>query len=218
MDDERFQKRISQTVVDIYPLDRMLPAETVYSIFVMEYARSNDKNLFFRDKKFQRLREGYFALFPILALKDLSGKEHYLMFPSDPSNDVYTFYVKEEAESKFVGYKLDIKEFTNFSDSFVSFVEKVIIPKLDIYNIVIGTYRKIEGKDLKFLSDHLKNKDSGVKIWLVASPTEENDNENVARVVAIGKEGVFYDKIINLDEWIDKSKPVKIYQDVIRIK
>jgi hypothetical protein len=52
----------------------------------------------------------------------------------------------------------------------------------------------------------------------VANHTEENNNENISRVVMIGKDGVLYDKVINLDEWLDKNKPLKIYQDVIRIK
>lgn len=218
MDNERLHERISQTAVDIYPLDRMLPAETVFSIFTKEYAKSDDKGLFFRNKKFQRLREGYFALFPVVALQDISGKEHYLMFPSDPSNDVYVFCVQGETDSKFNGYKFDVKEFTSFSDSFISFAEKKIIPKIDIYNMVIGTHRKIEGIDLKFLSDHLKNNNSEAKIWLVGNPTEDNDNESIAKVTMIDKEGFLYDKIINLDKWLDKNKPLKIYQDIIRIK
>src|SRR4030042_3369814 len=217
MNDEQLQKRISQTVFDIYPLDRMLPVETVYSIFLKEYAQSDDKSIFFHDRKFQRLIEGYFALFLAVSLKDMLGKEHYLMFPGDPSNDVYTFYIQDEDKTKSVGYRFDIKEFTSFSDSFISFAEKVIIPKIDIYNIAVGTHRKIEGKDLKFLSNYLKSKSSDAKIWLIGSPIEENNNENISKVTVINKEGFIYDKVIDLNKWLNNT-PLDIYQNIIRIK
>jgi len=41
MEDKQFQKRISETVRDVFPLDRVIPVETVYSIFAQEYKRTN---------------------------------------------------------------------------------------------------------------------------------------------------------------------------------
>jgi hypothetical protein len=56
--EEEFQKRISEMKTDIFPLDRMLPPETVFSIFRQEYNKRNDKSAFFKDRKFQRMRGG----------------------------------------------------------------------------------------------------------------------------------------------------------------
>ncbi|MBW1853794.1 MAG: hypothetical protein JRJ00_03800 [Deltaproteobacteria bacterium] len=218
MDDKQFQKRISETVVDIYPLDRLLPIETVYSIFEREYARTDNKNVFFRERKFQRLREGYFSLFAAISLTDTSNKNHYLMFPGNPSNDVHICYCKNKSKSEFVGYEFDIKEFTSFSDSFTGFIKKKIVPKVDIYNLIIATYRKIDGKDLRYLIDCLKFKDSDIKVWLVGNPFEENNDKDISKVTIIDKDRILYDKTINLNEWLDRRKPEIIYQDTIRFK
>src|SRR3989344_3137369 len=89
LDEKQFQKRISDTAIDIFPIDRILPIETVFSFFSQEYTKTNDRNLFFRDRKFQRLREGYFAMFIALSLNETSGNKHFLMFPSAKDKDVY---------------------------------------------------------------------------------------------------------------------------------
>jgi len=212
-DKKELQKRILGTKKDIFPLDRLLPLETVYSIFLEEYTKTNDRNLFFRDRKFQRLREGYFSLFVAISLDDVSGNKHHLLFPSSQDNDVYIAFPKGE---KFEGFEFDVKEFTNWSNSFTDFVNESIIPKIDIYNIIIATYRKIEGNDLKLLVDCLNKKNTSSRIWIVASPTEENDNNEISHVSIIDRNGFVYDKTINLNDWINKNKPQVVYQDVVR--
>lgn len=212
-DKDKLQKRILETQKDIFPLDRLLPLETVYLIFIEEYAKTNDRNLFFRDRKFQRLREGYFSLFVAISLNDTSQNKHLLLFPSSQDNDVYIVFSKGE---KFEGSAFDVKEFTNWSDSFTDFVNESIIPKIDIYNIIIATYRKIDGDDLKFLVDCLNKKNTSSRIWIVASPTEENDNNEISHISIIDRSGLVYDKTINLNGWIDKDKPQVVYQDVVR--
>jgi hypothetical protein len=212
--EKQFKKRISDTVIEIFPIDRILPLETVFSIFSQEYAKTKDRNLFFRDRKFQRLREGYFSIFVALSLNDTSENEHFLLFPSAQDNDVYIAFPKDE---KLEGFAFDVKEFTNWSSSFSDFVNEKVIPKIDIYNLIIATYRKIDGNDLKFLIDCLKQKNVTSRVWIVASPTEENDNNEISNVTIIDRNGLVYNKTIDLNKWIDKNKTPVIYQDVVRL-
>lgn len=211
---EQFKKRVSETKNDIFPLDRLLPLETVYSIFREEYIKTDDRNLFFRDRKFQRLREGYFTLFATIFLNETTKKRHLLFFPSTQDTDVYIAYPKGD---KLNGYAFDVKEFTNWSDSFANFVDKSIIPKADIYNLIIATYRKIDGNDLACLIKRLNQKDILAKVWLIGAPREENNDKEIAKVTIVDKNGLVYDKTINLDDWIDKNKQTIIYQDVVRL-
>jgi len=210
----KFKKRILTTKIEIFPLDRLLPLETVYSIFVEKYSKTNDRNLFFCDRKFQRLREGYFSIFVAISLNDTSKNKHLLLFPSSQNNDVHFAFPKGE---KLEGFAFDVKEFTNWSDSFVDFANKSIFPKIGIYNLIIATYRKIDGNDLNFLVDHLIKENISSRIWIVASPTEENENNEISHVTIVDRNGLIYDKTINLNDWIDKDKQQIVYQDLVRI-
>lgn len=207
------KKRILETRIEIFPLDRLLPLETVYLISVEEYSKTNDRNLLFRDRKFQRLREGYFSMFVAISLNDTSDNKHLLLFPSSQDNDVYIAFSKGE---KLEGFAFDVKEFTNWSKSFVDFANEKIFPKIGIYNLIIATYRKMDGNDLKFLVDYLDQKNISSRIWIVASPTEENDNNEISQVTIVDRNGLVYDKTINLNDWIDKDKQQVVYQDVVR--
>ena len=124
---EELKKRILNMKKEIFPLDRLLPLETVYSIFVEEYSKTNDRNLFFRDRKFQRLREGYFSIFVAISLNDTSENKYLLLFPSSQDNDVYIAFPKGEKVGVFA---FDVKEFTNWSNSFVDFANESIFPKI----------------------------------------------------------------------------------------
>ena len=68
MNDEKIKKRIAETEHEIFPLDRLLSLESIYLIFQQEYAKSEDRNLFFKDPKYQRLREGFFLMFVVISL------------------------------------------------------------------------------------------------------------------------------------------------------
>ncbi len=207
-------KRIFETKIDIFPLDRLLPLETVYKIFVEEYTKTNDKNYFFRNRKFQRLREGYTALSVAISLNQTTNKNHFLLFPSKPDNDVNILYPNDD---KFVGYEFDVKEFTNWSDSFTNFVDKTIIPKINIYNLIIATYRDINNTELTYLVNCLKDKKISTKIWLVGSSTQKHTNYKITKIIIVDHKGIAYDKTINLDDWIDKNKQPIIYQDIVRL-
>jgi len=211
--DKELKRRILETKKEIFPLDRLLPLETVYSIFLEEHSKTSDRNLFFRDRKFQRLREGYFSIFVAISLNDTLKNKHLLLFPSSQDNDVYITFPKRE---KLEGFAFDVKEFTNWSNSFVDFANESIFPKIGIYNLIIATYRKMDGNDLKFLVDYLNQKNISSRIWIVASPTEENDNNEISRVTIVDRNGLVYDKTINLNDWIDKDKQQVVYQDVVR--
>lgn len=221
MNDEFFTKRISETKTEIFPLDRLLPLESIYVIFEQEYKKLEEKSVFFRDRRFQRLREGYFSMFVAIYLQDINGKVPYLVFPSKPSNDVYIAYRMNDYEEqvlKLKAHEFDIKEFTDYSSSFDKFVLEKIIPKIDIYNIVISTYRKIDANDIKPLIDYLQYKNLATEIWILGAPTEIKQDYNISNVTVINKNGIVYDKIINLTDWIDKNKQPIVFQDVIHFK
>ena len=82
--DKFLQTQIKKMKTEIFPLDRMLPFGTVFKIFKDEYKRSNNKKLFFSDRRYQRLREGYFALFVAAALNYWEKKDHFLQFVKYP--------------------------------------------------------------------------------------------------------------------------------------
>ncbi|MBP6854881.1 MAG: hypothetical protein KBD26_03090 [Candidatus Pacebacteria bacterium] len=223
MNDEFLQKRIAETEHEIFPLDRLLSLESIYLIFQQEYAKSEDRNLFFKDPKYQRLREGYFSMFVAISLQDTlaSRKRHYLIFPSDPSNDVYIGYRSNDEKEpipKLTTYEFDIKEYTNWSPNFEEFAKKSIIPKIDIYNIAIPTYRKMDGQDLQLLVDYLKANDLTRRIWILGLPSDAVEDTDISDVTIIDKDGIVYHKTINLSEWIDKTETPMIFQDVIRFK
>ncbi len=223
MNDEFFKKRITETKHEIFPLDRLLSLESIYRIFQEEYAKSEDKNLFFKDPKYQRLREGYFSMFVVISLQDtlISGKRHYLIFPSDPSNDVYIGYRSNDDKEpipKLTTYEFDIKEYTNWSPNFEEFVRKSVIPKVSIYNISVPTYRKMDGQDLQLLIDYLKANNLTRRIWILGLPSDTVENYDISDVTIIDKDGIVYHKTIDLGEWIDKTEVPVIFQDVIRFK
>ena len=162
MNNQEFQKHIQQTEEDIFPLDRILPLATVYRIFKKHYEKIDDKSIFRRDRKYQRLREGLSVLFVGCFLKKHTGFEHFIVFPKDPSNDVNFLHFKNPDE--YTAYKLecDVKEFTDYSDSFTSFITQKVIPKIHLYNIIIPIDTNIDGHDLELLIDVLQQTERSV--------------------------------------------------------
>lgn len=221
MDQSQFKKRILDTEWDIYPLEKLLPLETVYGIFKDEYSKSEDRNLFFRDRKFQRLREGYFAIFVAISLQDVSEKTHFLFFPKIHDNDVDIIYRsnnESEESTEMSGYRFDVKEYTNWSTNFEEFMKNSIIPKIGIYNITVATYREMNGQDLGILVSYLKEKDFSSKIWILSLPSGEIEDYSISQVTVINKEGIIYNETINLNDWMQKEPVSMVFQDVIRYK
>lgn len=214
MNKEDLKRKILETKQDIFPLDKLLPLETVYFMWKEEYVKTNDRNLFFRDRKFQRLREGYFSLFAAISLNQTTKHKHLLLFPSVQDNDVYLVYPNK---NNLVGYAFDVKEFTNWSDSFAEFVNRSIIPKIHIYNLIIATYRKIDRYDLDYLITVLEEKNIDKRVWVVSAPTEDHDNNDISKVTIVDKSGLVYDQILDVGDWVDKKAPTIVYQDHVRL-
>lgn len=217
MDANFLKKRINQTRHDIFPLDRMLSLEAVYAIFREHYDKEPNKGVFMRDRKYQRLREGYSGLFVAISLQDTSENKqrHFMSFPEKPDND---FYIMHQMNATQMGtYEFDAKEFTNYSPSFKEFVDQKIAPRIGTYNIVITTYRKIEGMDAKYLINLLQKESAPRQIWLLGAPTKNEENSDI-KVSIMGKSGVVYNEIINLNDWLDKTRPAQVYHDMLRLK
>ncbi|MFA7286735.1 MAG: hypothetical protein WC052_03700 [Patescibacteria group bacterium] len=221
IEDQFLKKRISETENDIFPLDRLLSVESVYLIFQREYAKEKNKEIFFKDRKFQRLREGYFAMFVAISLQDTSGKPHYLVFPSNPANDVYIAYqinVEKGEKPKFGAYEFDIKEYTNWSKNFEEFTENSVIPKIHVYNIAIPTYREMDGHDIDTLINYLQSENLANRTWILGLPTEADYSHSISAVTIISKEGIVYEKTIDLEDWVSNNRTPLVFQDVIRFK
>lgn len=222
MDEKFLWQRIAETKTEIFPLDRLLPLETVYSIFEDEYAKTVDKHIFFKDRRYQRLREGYFAIFVALSIMDPANKPHYLVFPSNPSNDLYVASRMSVEQNgtipKLLAYEFDIKEFTNWSPNFRDFTIEKIIPRIGSYNIAIPTYRAIQRKDLEILVQHLNTYNLNSKIWILGKVTDDDYDYTSSRVSIFSKDGLIYDNVINLNKELDRTAPRLVYQDVIRFK
>lgn len=219
MHEDIFNKRILNTKTEIFPLDRLLPLDSVYTIFLEQYNKQPNKEIFFKERKFQRLREGYFSLFTALSLNDLWKKNHLVVFPENPSNDVYILekpgggnLLRDQAMT----YAFDIKEYTEFSGSFADFVQKSIIPNVGIYNLVIGTHKDIGEEEIKDLIHLLPNDHS--KVWIIGASSPEDDNDHSGRVFILAKEGLIYAGDIKLSDYLNKTESVIICQDVLRIK
>ena len=121
-------------------------------------------------------------------------------------------------ETQRENYEINEKEITNHSLSFEEKKKKSIAPKIGVYNIVITTYRNVGQKEAKYLIDFLQAKNISRQIWFLGAPTENEENPDISRVSIIGKSGIAYDAIINLNDWLDKTKPVAIFHDTLRLK
>lgn len=210
------KKRIAEMRHNIFPLDRIISLEMVYSIFFSYYSEEPNKGVFFRDRKYQRLREGYIGLFVAASLQHSSGKRYFMYFPEKDDNDFYV--MRQATENQFDTFEFDAKEFTDYSPSFDEFTEKKIAPRIETYNIAIATYRNIGATEVKCLIDLLQKENTPRQIWLMGAATPNDENQDISRVSIIGKEGVAYDEVINLNDWIDKTKPGQVFHDTFRFK
>ena len=221
MDGQFLEKRINEMETDIFPLDRLANLEAIYQIFNQEYVKTENKSTFLKDRNFQRLREGYFAMFVAISLQDDTTDIQYLLFPSSPDNDVYIGYWKNvdtQEKPKIFASEFDIKEYTDWSPDFTTFFNESIVSKINIYNIAIATYRGMDGNDLQIIINYLNSNLIDKRIWLLGLPNEEEEDYNISKVTIVSKNGIEYEKTLNLLDWVDKTKTPMIYQDVVRFK
>ena len=221
--DEFLQTQIKKMKTEIFPLDRLLPLSTVFKIFKDEYKKSDNKKLFFSDRRYQRLREGYFALFVAVALNYWEKKDHFLQFPENPQNDVNILSVKEMNDKKSETWQLpcDVKEYTEYSDSFEDFIIDKVIPRINIYNVIIGTYLSIQ--DVRPVINYIKNQEKRLTVWIVSSRDQVSTDFTTGIVTmihpnnanAILQEEVALDNDI---EQINTGEPILIFQNLLRHK
>jgi len=219
--DKFLQTQIKKMKTEIFPLDRVLSLGTVFKIFKDEYKRSDNKKLFFSDRRYQKLREGYFALFVAAALNYWEKKDHFLQFPEDPQNDVNILSVKEMSSKKSEMWQLlcDIKEYTEYSGSFENFITGKVIPKINIYNIIIGTYLTIQ--DIRPAINSIKNQEKRLTVWIVSSKDPLGIDFTTGIVTMIHPNNNILQKEIDLNnniEQIDNGKPILIFQNLLRHK
>lgn len=218
---EEIQKRIMSTKVDIFPLDRILPLSTVYKLVTDEYDRHIDKEDLLRNRKFQRLREGYFSLFVGVFLSKQNSKPYFLVFPEGSDNDVNFLSEKDISAARPEYWKLicDVKEYTAFEHGgFRNFVEKAVLPKIraKAYHVVIGLHENISGEELSIL-DNVCSKSS--TIWLVSNtnPDGLNFSEGIVNMFQ-GGGNITQEKInLLLDIPYLETTPI-VFQDKLRDK
>ncbi len=217
--DNFLHNQIQKMETEIFPLDRLLPLSTVLKIFKNEYEKNTNKNSFFSDRKYQRLREGYFALFVATALNFWERKDHFLHFSKDPQNDVNILSVKEMNDKKSEMWKLpcDIKEYTQYSPDLKKFIEDKIIPKLNIYNIIIGTYLGIE--DIRPIIKLIKEQKDRLTVWIVSSSGQDEDNFKIGIVTMVHPNNEIFQRDVNLNNEIKiDNKPILVFQNFLRDK
>ncbi len=218
MKESEILKRIRNTKTDIFPLDKFLPMDTVYTLFHNEYIKEEEKNKFLNNRVYSRLREGYYALFATLAYSLRVKKQHLVVFPSDPSNDFYMVELNLATESK--GYCFDVKEYTPYTGSFEVFLQETIFPIIDnnTYDLVIGLHVSVSPTEQKLLYEYLVSKQSKRMVYLVGAHSEENDNEDISRVIAITEKGVAQNEVINLKDYLHVQDTVVVFQDLVKFK
>jgi hypothetical protein len=214
---EELHRRIVETKYDIFPIGKMLPLASVHHFIVEEYKKAPEE-AGFHERKYQRLREGYFALFVAAALSKGPGGEHYMRFPLHNDNDVDILSVNDLKSPRPKFWKLicDVKEFTPHSQSFVDFVEKAVKPKLKAgaYHIIIGMEADAPGSLLKNLSILSKKT---ATVWVVSSPSPSNQSYNKMLVTRLQGESAIYQEEIDLLKDVPLTgEPPIVFQDDLR--
>lgn len=214
---EELHKRIVETKHDVFPIGKMLPLSSVHHYIVEEYKRA-PADVSFYESKYQRLREGYFALFVAVSLNKGPGGEHYMHFPEHSDNDVDFLSVNDIKTPRPKFWKLicDVKEFTPHSQSFEDFVEKAVKPKLraNAYHIIIGMQADAPSASLKNLAS-LSSKTSTV--WIVSSPSSDDQPYSKMLVTRLqGEDDIYNEEIDLLKEVPLTGEPPIVFQDDLR--
>jgi hypothetical protein len=215
MTNDEIEKRIKEMKSEIFPLDLILPRETVFRIFFDIYSKENKKADFFKKRIYQRLREGYWGLFACKALDIMEKKEHYLVFPSNPDNDINFISNINSMSDKMAALIFDVKEFTKYSNDFENFVKTKVDPFRSLYGIIIGLHENVEGKSLKSLLNH-DQEDRGV--FVISAVSENNLNFYKSHVIYILRGEVLFRDVVSIEENINIQKPIQVYQNILKYK
>lgn len=218
MDDTRISQRIKDMKLEVFPLDRMLSKSAVLSIFLEMYNSQKDKMVFLRNNSptHKRLREGYWSLFACAAMDILEEKDHFILFPSAVSNDVY-FLSENDMNAirpKVNGLPLDVKEYTSFSSSkgFDTFISQTINKNRELYSLIVGIHEDVGNLNLSSL--FYDGEDKG--IFIIASDSKNTPSIFEARVIFLKNDQVLFNQAIDLSRFLEKPNPRIVFQDLIR--
>lgn len=221
IDRNELMRRAVQTKYDIFPLDKLCPLPTVYRFLTDEYGKHSDKSILMSDRKYQRLREAYFALFVgVVLAKEGGGTEYLVRFPESADNDVDFLSRKPAPGKREELWRLvcDVKEFTSHSGSFSEFVEKAVAPKIKAgaYHVIIGLHEDVNSGMLEALEEIASK---GSTIWVVSNPSQEGQDFNKGIVVTIQGPGLMRrDEVDLLNDIPAGPDPPVVYQDILRAK
>lgn len=218
MKNEVIHQRILNTKNDIFPLDKFLPINSAYTIFHNNYDKEADKTTFLSNRKFLRLREGYYSIFVATAYSLATEKEHFLCFPENTGNDVFIVELSKTEESK--AYEFDVKEFTAHSTSFGEFLIKSIFPRLELnrYDLIIGLHIGVSPTEQDEIIEHLKTINSKRMVYLVGVDSPDQESEDVCRVAALTCNGVVQNEVIDLRKHLSRLDPIIVFQDLVKFK
>ena len=208
-------KSVSETKWDIFPLDKLLPLETVYRIFKTEYLKIEQKGLFMDNHKFLRLREGYFALFVAAVERKISGVSYFIEFPRY-GNDINFIEVPEYGEGK--KWECDVKEYTDHSPNFIEFISKSIKKRIRQYFLIIALHKKVEVHEMNELEKTMK--DTSTMLWLVSALDSNDYGYNLGKVIYLGnrKKPYIYDVDLSKILIYHEDDPMLVFHDKIHIK
>jgi len=217
MNDDLLQ-RISKTKWEIYPLDRMLPKETVLNLFLEKYRQLVKKSSLAKNSRLnKRLREGYWSLFACVALDLMEQSDHFIFFPDDDRNDV-SFISPNDLEAtrpKMNFIEFDVKEYTCFSAKagFGNFIQTVINPSRKIYGVIVGVHENV---GLLHAESLFSTDDSDRGVFLIAQDKPDDKDEMEAHVLFIMGNKLLFDRTVSLTEFISSDKAQIVYQDKLK--
>lgn len=202
---------------EIFPLDKMLPKNTVLSLFLERYnAAFNKKDLMRNSPETKRVREAYFGLFAGVALDILQGENHLMLLPRKPDNDVCFLWPNdlEAVRPKMNMLEFDVKEYeaNSFGRGFNKFMEETVSKNRIIRGVIVGVHEDIgtlRPEDLFF-----DQRDRGVMI--VAAESQSDENPMRAKIIYALKDSILFDDTVNLDDHLNAAAPHMVYDDIVR--
>lgn len=217
VNEDGLMKQIRDTRYEVFPLDRMLPKETVLSIFLDVYnAADNKAELMKNSPATKRIREAYWSLFACVTLDIVEQADHLMFFPLDDRNDI-SFLSANDLQAtrpKMNFMEFDVKEYNQYSakEGFGAFIAKTINPARSTYGIIVGVHEDIGVLNASSL--YFGESDRGV--LLVVTDSSDDSDILKARVIFVLENKVILDRIINLAEHIGMTDMTTVFQDKLR--
>lgn len=213
--------RIKETKWDTYPLDRMLPAYTVFNIFFQNYEKEEKKEAFLNNHRFLKLREGYYALIACAAFDEIENRKHYLIFPANDKNgDVGFIAEKMEESGEMEIIFFDVKEYHEIDKkTFIEYLSHIFSKekvKNNHYGLIIALNRdtSLSKDEVKYIEDISKELSRGIFICSGSNAEQHNPKKGFCSYFWGGKLQ-YYDNL----ELSNKGRNENvIFQDEINYK